>query len=109
MLIKISPGRVSSRLFGEAGAVFRARPVSSLLKGRDAGRGAPRATATSGTLGAEELFGISRDRGSCELRDAGGPAPVPSSTGGTFWELLVGLAADAPSAFIPGHRSRCKN
>lgn len=36
-------------------------------------------------------------------RDARGAAP------GIFWELPVGLDGEAPSASIPGHRSRCKN
>lgn len=41
MLIKMSPGWVSSHLFGEAGAVFRAHPVASLLKGNDPRRELP--------------------------------------------------------------------
>lgn len=41
MLIKMSPRWVSSHLFGEAGAVFRACPVASLLKGNDPRRELP--------------------------------------------------------------------
>lgn len=37
----MSSGQVSSHLFGEAGPVFRAHPVASLLQGRDAGRELP--------------------------------------------------------------------
>lgn len=41
MLIKMSSGGVRSHHFGEAGPVFRARPVALLLKGSDAGRMLP--------------------------------------------------------------------
>lgn len=50
-------------------------------KGQRCWKDAPSNVSTSGTLGTEELFGISRDHDSCEPRDARGPALVPSQPG----------------------------
>lgn len=108
MLIKTSPGWVSSHLFGEAGAVFRASPVASLLKGNDPRRDLPELWLRRAPWVKRNYLAFP---GSTSPAGSGMPRTSlnPHLSLGMFQEFLVGLAADVPSAFIPGHRSHCKN
>lgn len=108
MLIKMSSGGVRSHHFGEAGPVFRARPVASLLKGSDAGRMLPATCPHRAPWGQRNYLAFP---GTTTPVSPGMPEDQPWSrlNLGMFWEHLMGLDADAPSASIPWHRSHCTN
>lgn len=84
--IKTPPGWVKSPVW-RGWSWFRAHP----------------AVADAGTEG--ELFAISRDA----IPGCQRSSPAPHRGLGMFWELLVALAAETPSASLPGHRSRRGN